>query len=391
VVVVLVVGLVGSAMAAPTAGRLSGPERRARLAHSLGILGALVAGFGVILFFAANWDDIPRPLRVVILLGGLVASYAAGFALREVFGRPNIGHAFLFLGTLLFGVSVFLVGQMYNVNTHDPFGFLIWALGALAIAWVIRSGPTAALGFASLFAWMVHEVVESAGDFDGFVVIPAYATLYGIALYAIGTAGTQWLEPVRFARPMRMLGYAFTVGGLMPGTFRDAHEFADFSHALDVTRISVIFWCLAAVAVLASIALALRWRIRRVAIGEAVVLLGSVALVLLALLAPEVEHPNIAAGEAFSDPGHAEIYPILFNVAVAVLAFGAVIVGMLEDEVWLANAGAIAVGIDVLARFFDEEWSMLERGVVMMLVGVAVLGLAALFERRLRPVEPGVT
>jgi hypothetical protein len=188
-----------------------------------------------------------------------------------------------------------------------------------------------------------------------------------------------------------MLGYAFTVGGLMPGTFRDAHEFADFSHALDVTRISVIFWCLAAVAVLASIALALRWRIRRVAIGEAVVLLGSVALVLLALLAPEVEHPNIAAGEAFSDPGHAEIYPILFNVAVAVLAFGAVIVGMLEDEVWLANAGAIAVGIDVLARFFDEEWSMLERGVVMMLVGVAVLGLAALFERRLRPVEPGVT
>lgn len=380
-VVALVLGLVGSAMAAPTAGRLTGEERRARLAHMLGILGALVAGFGVILFFAANWSDIPRPLRVLLLLSAVVALFAVGFVLKEVRGtHPNIGHAFIFLGTVLFGASVFLVGQMYHVNAHDPLGFLLWALGALAMAAVVRSGPIAALGILSLFAWLVHEVVD-AFFYDGLAVIPAFLVLYGIGLYAFGTGAVQWLEPLRFARPMRMLGFAFLVAGLLPLTFRDAHEIADTERAVDVNRIAVMLGCLAAAAVIGSLALALlRRRDRTTAIAESAVLLGIAVLTLVAVLEPE------ATRQAFGPESGAReqptLYPILFNVALAVVGFGAVVVGILVDEVWLANAGAITVGIDVLARFFAPEWSMLERGVVMMLVGAGALGLAALFERR---------
>jgi uncharacterized membrane protein len=379
VVVVLVVGLVGSAMAAPTIGRLTDGERRARLAHTLGILGALVAGFGVILFFAANWSDIPRPLRVLLLLSAVVALFAAGFVLKEVRGtHPNIGHAFIFLGTVLFGASVFLVGQMYHVNAHDPLGFLFWALGALAMAAVVRSGPIAALGILSLFAWMVHEIAD-AFFYEGFVVIPAFLALYGIALYTFGTGAARWLEPLRFARPMRMLGYAFFVAGLLPLTFRDAHDVADTERAVDVNRIAVMLACLAAAAVIGPLAFALlRWRDRMTTIGEVAVLLGSATLVLVATLNPEVTQPELPQG-SIEEP---TVYPILFNIALAVVAFGAIVVGILADEVWLANAGAIAVGIDVLARFFAPEWSMLERGVVMMLVGAAVLVLAGLFERR---------
>jgi uncharacterized membrane protein len=378
VVVVLVVGLVGSAMAAPTIGRLTGEERRARLAQMLGILGALVAGFGVILFFAANWSDIPRPLRVLLLLSAMVALFAAGFVLREVRGHPNIGHAFIFLGTILFGASVFLVGQMYHVNAHDPLGFLLWALGALAMAAVVRSGPIAALGILSFFAWMVHEIAD-AFFYEGLVVIPAFLVLYGIALYAVGTGAIRWLEPLRFARPMRLIGYAALVAGLLPLTFRDAHDVADTERAVDVNRIAVMLAFLAAAAVIGSLAFGiLRWRDRVTTIGEVVVLLGSATLVLVATLNPEVTQPELPQG-ALEEP---TVYPILFNIALAVVAFGAIVVGILVDEVWLANAGAIAVGIDVLARFFAPEWSMLERGIVLILVGAAVLALAALFERR---------
>ena len=381
-VVVLVLGLVGSAMAAPTIGRLTGDERRARLAHMLGILGGLVAGFGVILFFAANWSDIPRPLRVLLLLSGVVAFFAVGFVLREVRGtHPNIGHAFIFLGTVLFGASVFLVGQMYHVNAHDPLGFLFWALGALAMAAVVRSGPIAALGLLSFFAFLVHELVDASMEFDQFALIPAFMAFYGVALYGVGTAAQRWFEPLRFVRPMRFLGYAFLAGGLLPLTFRDAHEFANADRALDINRVAVMTGCLAAAAVIAALALAvLRFRDRKTALGEAAVLLGAAVLMLVAILAPEVTEQAFLEGR--TQPDRATVYPILFNIALAVVAFGAIIVGILMDEVWLANAGAITVGIDVLARFFAPEWSMLERGVVMMLVGAAVLVLAAAFERR---------
>jgi uncharacterized membrane protein len=379
VVVVLVLGLVGSAMAAPTIGRVTGEERRARLAHMLGILGGLVAGFGVILFFAANWSDIPRPLRVLLLLTGVVAFFAAGFVLKEVRGtHPNIGHAFIFLGTVLFGASVFLVGQMYHVNAHDPLGFLFWALGALAMAVVVRSGPIAALGILSFFAWLVHELVDAA-TFEGYVIVPAFLVLYGVALYGFGTGAARWLEPLRFVRPMRILGFAFLVAGLLPLTFRDAHEIADTERAVDVNRVAVMLACLAAAAVIGSLAFPLlRWRERVTSIGEAAVLLGCAVLVLVATLSPEVARQSFEAGR-FEEP---TVYPILFNVALGVVAFGAIVVGILVDEVWLANAGAITVGIDVLARFFAPEWSMLERGIVMMLVGAGVLVLGAAFERR---------
>jgi uncharacterized membrane protein len=386
VVVVLVLGLVGSAMAAPTIGRLTGDDRRSRLAHVLGILGALVAGFGVILFFAANWGEIPRPLRVLLLLGGIVLLLGAGFVLTEVRGtHPNIGHAFLFLGTVLFGASVFLVGQMYNVQAHDPLGFLFWSLGALAMAAVVRSGPIAALGILSFFAFLVHELVDAAVSFDEYALVPAFMALYGIALYGAGTGAERWLERFRFVRPARMLGYGFLAGGLLPLTFRDAHEFANVDRALEIDRIAVMLGGLAAGAVIAAFALAiLRWRERVTTLGEAALLLGTAVLVLVALLAPEVTEPAFFEGSG--QPDRATVYPILFNVAFAAVAFGAVLVGLLVDEVWLANAGAIAVGIDVLARFFAPEWSMLERGIVLMLVGAAVLVLAGLFERRrLRP------
>jgi uncharacterized membrane protein len=379
VVVVLVLGLVGSAMAAPTIGRITGEQRRARLAHMLGILGGLVAGFGVILFFAANWSEIPRPLRVLLLLGGVVAFFAAGFVLKEVRGtHPNIGHAFIFLGTVLFGASVFLVGQMYHVNAHDPLGFLFWAIGALAMAAVVRSGPIAALGILSFFAWLVHELVDAV-TLEGYVIVPAFLVLYGIALYGFGTGAARWLEPLRFARPMRMLGFAFLVAGLLPLTFRDAHEIADTERAVDVNRVAVMLACLAAAAVIGSLVFPLlRWRERMTAVGEAAVLLGCAVLVLVATLSPEMTRQAFEAGR-FEQP---TVYPILFNVALAVVAFGAVVVGLLADEVWLANAGAITVGIDVLARFFAPEWTMLERGIVMMLVGAGVLVVAGAFERR---------
>ena len=49
----------------------------------LALVGAVGVGLGVILFFAANWDEIPRAARLALLVGGIVALYALGDRLSE--------------------------------------------------------------------------------------------------------------------------------------------------------------------------------------------------------------------------------------------------------------------------------------------------------------------
>ena len=70
------------------------------------------------------------------------------------------------------------------------------------------------------------------------------------------------------------------------------------------------------------------------------------------------------------------------------LAVGAIVVGFLNDEVWLANAGVVWVGIDVIARFFDPSWSMLERSLVLIPAGLVAIAAGYFLERRRQ--MPGV-
>lgn len=41
---------------------------------------------------------------------------------------------------MLFGAGIWLVAQIYHIEEHYPNGFLIWGLGAMALAWALPSG-----------------------------------------------------------------------------------------------------------------------------------------------------------------------------------------------------------------------------------------------------------
>jgi uncharacterized membrane protein len=72
---------------------------------------------------------------------------------------------------------------------------------------------------------------------------------------------------------------------------------------------------------------------------------------------------------------------VLFNVLLAGLALGAVVVGYLEDELWLATAGLAVVTVDVFARFVDLSWGLLSRSTAFLGAGLLLLGLAFALER----------
>jgi uncharacterized membrane protein len=345
--------------------RVGQGERRGLAVQTLAYVGAIVAGLGVILFFAANWDAIPRPTRVAALLATIAAAYGLGYVLRFARGtRPAVGEALLLLGTIAFGASLFLVGQMYHVQAHDPFAFLLWAGAALPTAAVVRSRWIAALGLVTLSAWLIHESVELArGDAAGYV--PALLALYGAALYGFGTALRRWLGTT-FEGPMRALGAMLLPAGVFVFTFQGFIEELAGREPLS-GRVELGLGALTALALASAVALALD-RARSTGPWEALAVAASVSLVFVSVLFSSGEDPLVL--------------PLAANLVLAVLALGAILVGYANDETWLVNLGIALVGIDVFARYFDLFWDILPRSFVFLGAGVLLLALAWLLERQ---------
>jgi uncharacterized membrane protein len=347
-------------------------RRRVRVTETLATVGAVVAGLGIVLFFAANWDGLPRPARVLLLLGTVVGAYVGGFWLRDVRGsRPHVGAALLLLGGIAFGASLFLVGQMYHVQAHDPLAFLALAAGTAATAWIARSQALATLALAAGGAWLVYEaaVAGPGEDLDTIVYLPVVAAVYGAALYGFGTGLAGRLGP--FTAPARWLGASAAITGTFVLTFRGAVGELVGREPLGVWLGSALV--VLGLAAVAGAVVLLLWSGRSTAVYEAAAVAATAVLVVLAVLVP---------GSAES--GDPVLYPILFNVLVAALALGAVLVGYVNDEQWLVTGGLAWIGIDLIARYLDFFWELLPRSLVFVGVGAGILVLAYLLERQRR-------
>ncbi|HXV07372.1 MAG TPA: DUF2157 domain-containing protein, partial [Burkholderiales bacterium] len=103
-------------------------------------IGAVLVGLGVILFFAYNWQALPKAAKLALALGALALAHGSALALarRSGAGRGVVEglHA---LGTMLFGAGIWLVAQIYHIDEHYPNAFLVWSAGALAMAWAMPS------------------------------------------------------------------------------------------------------------------------------------------------------------------------------------------------------------------------------------------------------------
>jgi uncharacterized membrane protein len=347
-------------------------ERRGSATTALAVIGAIAVGLGVIGFIAANWEGMSHAVRLVLLTAAVAGSYAAAFHLRERTGsRPRVGEALYLLGVILFGASLFLVGQMYNVQAHDPLALLLWAGGATATALVVRSRAVATTAVLIFTAWIGFEfglALDDAGG-DTFAAFPVVAVFYGGALYGLATAAQErirddWFASSGFPESGRGVGLPVAAAGLFVFTFSEAaDELADAGEGLDGFVLAG-FVILAVIAFLAAGALALSRRPS--GRYEAAALAAVLATMLVAM----------SAG------GDGDVYALLFNLLFTAVALGVIYAGYLSDEPWLVNLGVVFVAVDLVARYFDVFWSALPRSVGMIFAGLLVLGIAYVLERQ---------
>ncbi len=110
----------------------------------LGVFGAVLLGAAIITLIASNWDAIPRLWRIFGVFALVWLSYFIG-AWRENKGDPVFSEVFYLLGAISFGGGIALIGQMYHMSGDKADAALVWAVGILIAALLLRSSSLVAM------------------------------------------------------------------------------------------------------------------------------------------------------------------------------------------------------------------------------------------------------
>lgn len=130
-------------------------ENRNRLVPVLLLLGAVLLGTGIILFFASNWQYTPKWLKVSIVIVPMVLFHLSAQLTCENY--PRLSQALTLLGCIMFGSGIWLIAQIFHISAHFPNGLLFWLLGVLPVAFILREELPLGLCAVLLAMWVMAE------------------------------------------------------------------------------------------------------------------------------------------------------------------------------------------------------------------------------------------
>ncbi len=137
----------------------------ARLPVLLGILGAVLLCFAAMSFVAANWQDIPRLVRLAMLLITMWAAYGVAIWLHRS-SYPLFFEAAIIVAVGLFGANIMLIAQMYHIDRSPSNGVMLWAIGALLTSLLAGSRAALIFAFALICLWSGLDAIHNIPIFQ---------------------------------------------------------------------------------------------------------------------------------------------------------------------------------------------------------------------------------
>ena len=138
--------LVAPELAASLIARYPAPVTKNRLITILSMLGAILIGLGALLFIGSNWEHLSKILKVELIVGAILLSHVLAWQFSFVPGnRPRLGSALLLVGSLFYGAGIWLISQIFNLDIALSNGLMLWSVGAATMALAARSTPLGCL------------------------------------------------------------------------------------------------------------------------------------------------------------------------------------------------------------------------------------------------------
>ncbi|MBV8370753.1 MAG: DUF2157 domain-containing protein [Candidatus Eremiobacteraeota bacterium] len=213
-------GVIGESAAQTLTARYAldrvGEPQRGWVTTAFAILGAVAIGAGIISFVAANWAALGSGGRFAIVFGATIAAYGAGLALRAR-DRGALAEAAFVCGALGFGGSLALGMQQYNVAVSDWVIYAVCAAGLVPLAFALRSVPVATVALAAAALSLPLRLFDTGRSFDQNSGQFSVLLLAQLAVIALGAALlTVRLRVLWF----RELALAVVALGLLPAVFQ---------------------------------------------------------------------------------------------------------------------------------------------------------------------------
>src|SRR3989344_3183487 len=199
-------------------------QRSNKFIVTISTIGSILVGIGAILFIASNWQVIPDILKVLILIGSTFAAYFIGYLFcYQNKNLPKVGASLMFLGALLFGATILLIAQIYNINANSHLLVLIWLIGVLPMVYAFASLPIAGLSSLLFFIWiglLVFRNIDFGRAYGDFFALPVLYIAAGITLFAAGGLHYFYKKFSGVARIYRLAGIKVILLSLFLLTFR---------------------------------------------------------------------------------------------------------------------------------------------------------------------------
>lgn len=364
----------------------------------VGLLGAVLLAAGVLLFVSANWQEMSKLGRVLLLMAAMWSTFAVGVWLYRT-SHDYLLEAVLLLGAAVFGGNIMLVAQIYHIEGHYPDAFFLWGAGALLVAVLLASRAALTLAFLALIWWAGAEIIQ----FDHKVFWPF------LPIWAIAAATAYWLAfrpGIHLAFLSFMAWFFASLEQLVEFTGLNEGEvgvlfvllmLAGFVHGLVIARKNPP-WSLGFGGALAkyclSVFLVLAFVLQYENVKSAL-LPGPLALILIVVLGIAVLAGALFAlsGKIFSvsDVVLFGSFTLWFGVLwfVQALIHVWIMVGVvLGLSIWLLSLGQrlndrvmvwmalFAFGCDVIYLYVETLGSLLDTSVFFLVGGILLIGLA---------------
>ena len=155
-------------------------ERRSFI---LKLVAYLFLALSLFTLVGANWEELPRAVRLIIVLGILAAVNFSGVWAQKN-GKETQATTLFFLGNFCYGAAIVLVAQIYHLGEHMPNGVLLWAVGALALGLTTRKSIITLQALILGLVWFLMEF-----EFSG--------VSHGFLLFIIASAAVLWRDDSR--------------------------------------------------------------------------------------------------------------------------------------------------------------------------------------------------